>query len=380
MNNAILSTCVPNEEQMQLAKREAENFIKNQKSDFKKLNDNVEENKKRIEETGDKIEKCGQQKIEDIKGKSFLNLVTGDVLKTALVDLTQDQLTSIYKPLLDLLDITNRNLETISKINQGIMALQFIMAYQVVANTKVETERAERISQLSEKIKNGNITLEELIDLASETSELQEKRAIEINNILQKLSDENTTINDKINKLNKRVEERHADVLKKIRDTNNDVNDVREQLELRIKETGEKREQLAEQVDKYHIDVLKKIESTNNAVDGVEEQLELKIKETDEKREQLAGQVDNYRADLIEKIEASNSAVNGIKEQLELRINGTDKKTEEYYESLKSLSDVHENRLNLLEKKTFFDSIFYKVFVGAVALCALILSFLTLCG
>lgn len=305
MNNAILSTCVPNEEQMQLAKREAENFIKNQKSDFKKLNDNVEENKKTIEKTGDKIEKCGQQKIEDIKGKSFLNLVTGDVLKTALVDLTQDQLTSIYKPLLDLLDITNRNLETISKINQGIMALQFIMAYQVVANTKVETERAERISQLSEKIKNGNITLEELIDLASETSELQEKRAIEINNSLQKLSDENTTI--------------------------------KKRLELKIKEEDERNELLARQVNEYHNDVLGKIRDTNNTIDGIKERLELRIKEANEKNEA-------------------------------------------YFDQLKSVSDAYENRLNKLEKRSFFDSVLYKVFIGVAALCALILSFLTLCG
>lgn len=185
------------------------------------------------------------------------------------------------------------------------MALQLIMAYQVVANTKVETERAERISQLSEKIKNGNITLEELIDLASETSELQEKRAIEINNYLQKLSDENTAI--------------------------------KKHLELRGKEEDEKRGQLAKQVNENHADVLERINDTNNSIEGV-------------------------------------------KERLESKINEANKKNEAYFDKSKSILDAHKKRLIKLEKRSFFDTLFYKVFVGVAALCAMILAFLTIWG
>ena len=304
MNNAILSTYVPNEEQMQYAKREAENFIKNQKSYFDNLNEEVKNNKTRLESIESKIKEGGQSTINSIEGKAF-GIISESVLKKALTDLSKDQITGIYTPLLELLDITNSNINTISKINQGIMALQLIMAYQVVANTKVETERAERISQLSEKIKNGNITLEELIDLASETSELQEKRAIEINNYLQKLSDENSAI--------------------------------KKRLELREKEEDEKRGQLVRNVDKYHADTIERIKDTNNSIQSVKERLESKINEANEKNEA-------------------------------------------YFGKSKSISDAHENRLNKLEKRSFFDSLFYKVFVGVVAFCALILSFLTLWG
>lgn len=247
MSNIVLSSLVSNEEQMQIAKKEAEDFIKNQKSFFDGLRGDIDINRARIKSTEDAINYCGTNTINSIKGKIF-GTVTESVLKEALTQLTKDQLTGIYTPLLKILNITNSNIETISKINQGIMALQLIMAYQVMANTKVETERAARISQLSEKVKNGNITLDELIDLALETSELQEKRELEINNHLLELSgkigelngrvDERDANNNKLfNEIDSNLTNLHSKLTKEIQDVRVEINNLREHIDLQIGES-----------------------------------------------------------------------------------------------------------------------------------------------
>ena len=247
MSNIVLSSLVSNEEQMQIAKKEAEDFIKNQKLFFDGLRGNIDSNRKKIESTEEAINYCGTNTINSIKGKIF-GTVTESVLKEALTQLTKDQLTGIYTPLLKILNITNSNIETISKINQGIMALQLIMAYQVMANTKVETERAARISQLSEKVKNGNITLDELIDLALETSELQEKRELEINNHLLELSNRIEDLNNRVdeqdannNKLFNEIDSKftglHSELTTEIQGVRVEINNLREQIDSKIDES-----------------------------------------------------------------------------------------------------------------------------------------------
>lgn len=247
MSNIVLSSLVSNEEQMQIAKKEAEDFIKNQKLFFDGLRRDIDFNSKKIETTEKAINYCGTNTINSIKGKIF-GTVTESVLKEALTQLTKDQLTGIYTPLLKILNITNSNIETISKINQGIMALQLIMAYQVMANTKVETERAARISQLSEKVKNGNITLDELIDLALETSELQEKRELEINNHLLELSNRIEDLNNRVdgqdannNKLFNEIDSKftglHSELTTEIQGVRVEINNLREQIDSKIDES-----------------------------------------------------------------------------------------------------------------------------------------------
>lgn len=247
MSNIVLSSLVSNEEQMQIAKKEAEDFIKNQKLFFDGLRGDIDFNRAKIESTEEAINYCGTNTINSIKGKIF-GTVTESVLKEALTQLTKDQLTGIYTPLLKILNITNSNIETISKINQGIMALQLIMAYQVMANTKVETERAARISQLSEKVKDGNITLDELIDLALETSELQEKRELEINNHLLELSNRIEDLNIRVdgqdannNKLFNEIDSKftglHSELTTAIQGVRVEINNLREQIDSKIDES-----------------------------------------------------------------------------------------------------------------------------------------------
>ena len=127
---------------------------------------------------------------------------------------------------------------------------------------------------------------------------------------------------------------------------------------------------MAKSVEENQADFLGRIEAVINAVN----QLKTELNEANEKQEQLFEQVDEFHKDFLKRIEVIENAVNDIKEQLELRTNEADKKIEENYVKLKSFSAAHENRLNVLEKKSFFDSIVYKIFVGIVALCALILS------
>ena len=139
---------------------------------------------------------------------------------------------------------------------------------------------------------------------------------------------------------------------------------------IKINETNERCVQLAKSVEENQTDFLGRIEAVINAIN----QLETELNETNEKREQLSEQVNGYHKDFLKRIEVTKNAVNDIKEQLELRTKEADEKIEENYVKLKSFSAAHENRLNVLEKKSFFDSIVYKIFVGVVALCALILS------
>lgn len=135
-------------------------------------------------------------------------------------------------------------------------------------------------------------------------------------------------------------------------------------------ETNERCVQLAKSVEENQADFLGRIEAVNNVVN----QLETELNEANEKRVQLSEQVDESHKDFLKRIEVIENAVNDIKEQMELRTKEADKKIEENYVKLMSFSAAHENRLNVLEKKSFFDSIVYKIFVGVVALCALILS------
>ena len=128
---------------------------------------------------------------------------------------------------------------------------------------------------------------------------------------------------------------------------------------------------------------LKRQQSIENRVD----KLETKLNEANKKRDELSRHVDDIQAAVLKKIGATNEAVKSSKEQLEAKLNEADEKCDELakqidenYNALLSSSDTHNKRLDLLEKKSFFDSTVYKVLVGIAALGALILSLLTFLG
>ena len=93
----------------------------------------------------------------------------------------------------------------------------------------------------------------------------------------------------------------------------------------------------------------------------------IKINETNERCVQLAKSVEENQTDFLGRIEAVINAIN----QLEKELNETNEKRERLSEQV---NGYHKDFLKRLEKKSFFDSIVYKIFVGVVALCALILS------
>ena len=140
-------------------------------------------------------------------------------------------------------------------------------------------------------------------------------------------------------------------------------------------------------MDENQADVIARIEATDSAVNESKKHFETMLNESNEKREQLAKQVDENHADVIARINATDNDANESRKQFEIKLNEVNEKGnqqaklfEENFKTLKSSSDTHDNRLKLLEKKTFLDSSFYKVLVGLAALGALILSLLTYFG
>lgn len=152
-------------------------------------------------------------------------------------------------------------------------------------------------------------------------------------------------------------------------------------VETKVNEAINKHVQLAEHVDENQADVLAKIEATNKDMKSSNELFETKLNEAINKHNQLAEHVDENQADVLARIEAANKDMKSSNEQFEAKLNEVKdegkqraKKTEESFQTLKGKSEIHEKRLDILEKKSFFDSSVYKILVGVVAVGALVIS------
>ena len=151
-------------------------------------------------------------------------------------------------------------------------------------------------------------------------------------------------------------------------------------VETKLHEAINKHDQLAEHVDNVETklnETINKHDQLTEHVNGVEKELNEAIN----KHNQIAEHVDENQADVLAKIEAANKDMKSSNEQFETKLNEVKdegnqraKKTEESFQTLIAKSEIHENRLGILEKKSFFDSSVYKILVGVVAVGALIIS------
>ena len=128
---------------------------------------------------------------------------------------------------------------------------------------------------------------------------------------------------------------------------------------------------------------LKRQQSIENRID----QIKTRLNDTEEKHEDLSRRVDANKTEVLSKIGAIGEAVKSDRKQLEAKVNEANEKRDrlakeinEKYNAFISSSDAQNNRLDLLEKKSFFDSSAYKIIVGITALGALIFSLLTYLG
>ena len=145
----------------------------------------------------------------------------------------------------------------------------------------------------------------------------------------------------------------------------------------------EKQLKLEERIDGIQKDLFERIEDLNNTIISNNENFDTLINEVKETISlQERSVVENKKA-IIEKIEDINKALISNKEQFDTlikevkeTINQQGKCVDDNFNNMRLITEAHDNRLGILEKKTFIDSFIYKLFVGIAAFAALILSLL----
>ena len=153
------------------------------------------------------------------------------------------------------------------------------------------------------------------------------------------------------------------------------------QIKLRLEHASE--EELSELARQELESVLYELKLQQSIADKVD-RVEANLNEAINKHNQLAEHVDENQADVLAKIEAVNKDMKSSQEQFETKLNEVKdegnqraKKTEESFQTLIAKSEIHEKRLDILEKKSFFDSSVYKILVGVLAVGALIISLIS---
>lgn len=159
---------------------------------------------------------------------------------------------------------------------------------------------------------------------------------------------------------------------------------ARQELENTVFEL-EKQLKLEERIDGIQKDLIKRIKDVNNTVISNKEQFDTTINDLKELVSQLEKHVADNQKAFIEKIEDINKALISNKEQFDTLIkevketvNQQGKCVDDNFNNMRLITDAHDNRLGILEKKSFLDSFIYKLFVGIVAFSALILSILSI--
>ena len=332
-----------------------------------------------IDET-DQRSDAARRNYEELKGMKKAHWYTVGRNK-AKVEKTQDVLEDIIDAVDNNANATKALFNTQARMSEFSKKLYLLGLMSVASNRMVVREITMRLEHASK---------EELSDLARrelETVLTELKRQQSLENRVDKLETKLGGSIKKHDELSRHVEDNQTEVLAKIGAIDKAVNSSKEQLESKLVEADKKRDELTRHVEDNQAAVLAKIGATDEAVKSSKEQLEAKLVEADKKRDELSRHVEDNQAAVLAKIGATDEAVKSSKEQLEAKLNEADEKCDELakqidenYKALLSSSDTHNKRLDLLEKKSLFDSTVYKVLVGIAALCALILSLLTFLG
>ena len=174
-------------------------------------------------------------------------------------------------------------------------------------------------------------------------------------------------------KMTEKVKELYAISLMGVAANRMVVREIKSRLERASKE---ELSQLARQELENVIYELKLQQRIMEKVDNVE----TKLNEAINKHDQLAEHVDNVETKInetINKHDQLSEHVDGVEKKLNEADENYHQKTlqiEESINRLKSNSDNHDRRLDLLERKSFFDSKIYKIGIGVIAIAALVCS------
>lgn len=214
---------------------------------------------------------------------------------------------------------------------------------------------ANRMVVREVKLRLENASKEELSDLAR-----QELESVIYE--LQKQENIEKKIGDNYNELTIKIEEVHNIINKGKAFFENELNNVKD-----------KSEQLTKQVDENSRDTSVKISGLDKVINEKYKLLTNQINENNKqcfaKFEETYKFIDDNQDLLIKELEIVKERNNQLTNQMNERL-----------VQIKSQLDNYNKRFELLEKKTFFDSLFYKILLAIVAFGTFIISVLSHCS
>lgn len=226
----------------------------------------------------------------------------------------------------------------------------------IVANRMVVREVKLRLKNASE---------EELSDLARQ----------ELESVIYELQ--------KQENIEKKIDDNHKKLTIKIEKVHNIINNDKEFFENELNDVKNKSEKSAKQVDEISRDTFARITELNKVLSENKELLTKELCIINEKYEQIAKQVDENNKQSLAKFEETYRIIYDNKNLLIKELDFVKElyhkltnQMDESYRLIESYRDNYNRRLDILEKKTFFDSLSYKIILAIVVFAAFILSLL----
>lgn len=213
------------------------------------------------------------------------------------------------------------------------------------------------------KLRLKNASKEELSDLAR-----QELESVIYE--LQKQENIEKKIDDNYKELNGKIEDAHNLIIKRNESLKNELNIIKDKSERFEKQVNEKAKEtfakivgLSKVINENKEELFKELYATNEKYGELVKQIDENNKQSLAKFEETYKFIDDNRSLFMKELEIVKEHNNQLTNQVN-----------ENYMQIKSIIDNYSKKLELLEKKTFFDSLFYKIILAIVAFGTFILS------
>ena len=178
----------------------------------------IESGNKQIQGLNSAVSSSSKAVNERVEGNIF-GLITASRLKEILQIQEKEQVKKggPYYLISESIKTVNDNLGHTARIIKAVLQLQLITMVGVLKNAEVETNRAQKLARLSERLKTSDLNLEELLDYSLELDDYASHIDLNLNDVRNEVITLNkeverihlalTTFNDTLKKLSQKIKD-----------------------------------------------------------------------------------------------------------------------------------------------------------------------------